>query len=375
MIDIPLNAKVQCVDGACGESVTVIVDPVARKLTHFVVQDPDLVDRMVSVDLVEETTREVIRLRCSKDELKRMEPFVETHFVKDEAPDPQVYAGGPLYMLPYATPMPMMGMPSEIEHIPPGDIAVRRGTLVEATDGHVGEVAELLVDPEKGEITHFVLQEGHLWGKKEITLPTSIIDRIEEETVYLKLDKEAVAQLPAVPVQRHYRWWPWENTELVAMVYDELDGASEELEFISKLHHARTINVLESALLVRDEDGAAAVRETGHLDARQGGVLGAIVGGLIGLAGGPGGAIVGALAGAGSGSLAARRLDMGFSDDFLAGVQERLEPGTSALILIVEHGSAVRLSESLSGDKGVMFQQTLTDELVKGLLAASKETE
>lgn len=376
MIDIPLSARVECSDGACGESVTVIVDPVARKLTHFVVEDPDLVQRVVAIDQVVETTRESIRLRCTRDELKQMESFVETHFVKNEAPDPQFYAGGPLYMLPYATPMPMLGMPIEVEHVPLGEIAVRRGTLVEATDGYVGDVAELLIDPEKGEITHFVLQEGHLWGKKEVTLPLSAIDRIEEETVYLKLDKEAVAQLPAVPVQRHYALGrAWENTELVAMVYDNMEGASEELDFVTKLHRARTINILDSAVLVRDEHGVTTLRETGDLDAGQGRLLGAITGGLIGLAGGPAGAVVGALAGAGTGGLAAKWLDMGFSEEFLTGLQERLEPGTSALVLLVEHGSSVKLSESLAGDKGVMFQQTLTDELVKEVLAAGKEDE
>jgi hypothetical protein len=162
MIDIPLNAKVECVDGECGESVTVIIDPVARKLTHFVVEDSDLIQRVVAIDQVVETTRESIRLSCSKDELKQMEPFVEMHFVKNEAPDPQAYFGGPMYMMPYATPMLPMGIPLEVEHIPPGEVAIRRGTLVEASDGYVGDVSELLVDPDKGEITHFILQEGHL---------------------------------------------------------------------------------------------------------------------------------------------------------------------------------------------------------------------
>jgi len=43
---------------------------------------------------------------------------------------------------------------------------VRRGTRVEATDGHVGHVDEFVVNPENGHITHSVMREGHLWGKK-----------------------------------------------------------------------------------------------------------------------------------------------------------------------------------------------------------------
>jgi uncharacterized membrane protein len=373
MIDIPLNAKVECADGTCGETVTVIVDPVARKLTHFVVQDPDLVQRVVAIDQVVQTTRESIRLRCSKDELKQMEPFVETHYVKDEVPDPQYYPGGPMFMFPYATPMQTIGMPVAVEHVPLGEIAVRRGTLVEATDGYVGDVAELLVDPDKGEITHLVLQEGHLWGKREITLSLSAIDRIEEETVYLRLDKNAIESLPAVPVQRHYGLGrSWEAVELVAMVYDHPDGASEELDFVTWLHRERSINILNAAVLVRHEDGKTSLKEAGDVDARQGRVFGAITGGLIGLVGGPAGAVVGALAGAGVGGAAAKRIDMGFSDSFLTGLQERLGPGTSALILLVEHGSTVKLSEALATDEGVMFQQTLTDEMVEELLQISE---
>ena len=91
-----------------------------------------------------------------------------------------------------------------ISWIPPGEMTVRRGTLVDATDGCVGKVGELLVDEASGQITHVVLQEGHMWSKKEVTLPLSAIDRVLEETVYLNLDKQAIEALPSIPVKRHY---------------------------------------------------------------------------------------------------------------------------------------------------------------------------
>lgn len=43
-----------------------------------------------------------------------------------------------------------------------------------------------------------------LVGEKEVSIPVSAIDRIEEETVYLKLDKKAVESLPSEPVLRHW---------------------------------------------------------------------------------------------------------------------------------------------------------------------------
>lgn len=207
MVDIPLNADVECVDGACGESVTVIVDPVARKVTHLVVEDREFVQRLVPVDEVAETTSDSISLHCSRDELSKMEPFLERHYVKKEEPNPDYYVDQYIYQLPYVTPTQIITMPVDVEHIPPGEVAVRRDTLVEATDGHVGKVSELVVDPAKGEITHFILQEGHLWGKKEVSLPLSAVDHTEEETVYLKLDKKAIESFPSVPVKRHYSIW------------------------------------------------------------------------------------------------------------------------------------------------------------------------
>ena len=89
--------------------------------------------------------------------------------------------------------------------IPAGEVVIRRGTSVEATDGAVGKVDEFLVDPEDDSISHLVLREGHLWGKKDVTIPVSEIDKITDEAVYLKLDKETIETLPTVPVRRKWK--------------------------------------------------------------------------------------------------------------------------------------------------------------------------
>jgi hypothetical protein len=93
-------------------------------------------------------------------------------------------------------------IPVDEEQIPPGELAVYRGAQVEATDGKAGMLGEFLVNPLNGHISHLILMEGHLWGKKEVTIPVSAIDRIEEDTIYLKLDKKAVESLPTESVRR-----------------------------------------------------------------------------------------------------------------------------------------------------------------------------
>ncbi len=54
-MDIPIDAKVQCTDGKCGKSTFVIVNPVKRVVTHFVVKDkklPENPDRLVPVEKI-----------------------------------------------------------------------------------------------------------------------------------------------------------------------------------------------------------------------------------------------------------------------------------------------------------------------------------
>ena len=80
MIDIPLNANVECADGPGGRSSYVIIDPASKQVTHFVVKGNGFhrAERLVPVDWTVETTPDLIRLRCTRDELAMLEPFVET---------------------------------------------------------------------------------------------------------------------------------------------------------------------------------------------------------------------------------------------------------------------------------------------------------
>jgi hypothetical protein len=84
-------------------------------------------------------------------------------------------------------------------HIPPSEVALHRGARVKATDGYVGQVDEFLVDPISEQITHLVLCEEHMWGRKDVGIPISLVKHVEGDTVYLKVDKHTIEALPAVP--------------------------------------------------------------------------------------------------------------------------------------------------------------------------------
>jgi hypothetical protein len=63
-------------------------------------------------------------------------------------------------------------------------------------------VDEFLIDPASGHISHLILKEGYLWGQKDVTIPVSQIDQVEAGTVRLKLSRNQVRALPAIPVRR-----------------------------------------------------------------------------------------------------------------------------------------------------------------------------
>ena len=56
-------------------------------------------------------------------------------------------------------------------HVSSGEVAVRRGEQVHAVDGEIGQVQGLAIAPHNHHVTHVLLQQGHLWGRKEVAIP------------------------------------------------------------------------------------------------------------------------------------------------------------------------------------------------------------
>ena len=209
MIDIPVNAEVQCFDGHVGHSTYVIVNPINQHLTHLVVKDNRLPfkEHLVPVGLVEETAPDLIRLSCTRGELRKMEPFIQQEYIRVILPDFEKWKYS-YVAWPYVVPAndynfePERYIPVERENIPLGEFAVRRGARVEATDGYIGRVVELMVNSKNMQVTHVVVQEKHPRSHRDVVIPVSQIDRVEKKSVHLILDKRGIDELPTIPVQR-----------------------------------------------------------------------------------------------------------------------------------------------------------------------------
>jgi sporulation protein YlmC with PRC-barrel domain len=194
----------------------VLINPVIDQVTHLVVREDSFLNSeyIVPVDFVVETVADTIRLRCSKAEMKKMDPFIKTTVIEEKLPAKySSYYGGyrnvisPYFYWPYVSFSGKVQVPVEHHQIPPGEMAVRRGTRIEATDGYVGHVDEFVVNPENGYITHLVMREEHLWGQKDVIIPVSAmksIGEMNEDTVVLNIDKHQIESLPTFPVNR--RW-------------------------------------------------------------------------------------------------------------------------------------------------------------------------
>jgi sporulation protein YlmC with PRC-barrel domain len=203
-MDLPLNVVVHCRDGRCGRFTHIILNPTTDQVTHLVVRErrPSTKEHLVPVKWIEQSTPELILLNRTLEAFASLDLFVQTDFVFKDVPH---YATDPKVTLlwPYVVPAKRV-VDETFRRVPPGELAVRRGARVRATDGRVGRVDAFMIDEQDGKISHLVLREGHLWGQKEITIPLSYIARTEENLVHLNVDKEAIAELPAIPVR-----WPW----------------------------------------------------------------------------------------------------------------------------------------------------------------------
>ncbi len=198
-MDIPINARVNCSDGVGGRSTHVILMPATEKITHLVISNEAFppTEFMVSIEHVEESTPEMIRLNCTKEELSKMPVFDQMEFIPF---DTSGLSAGSFMQWPYYVPDTRF-IRIEKEHIPVNELVIRRGAAVLASDGHVGRVDEFLINPATDLITHLVLREGHLWGQKDVSIPVGQIDHFKDNTVYLKMDKKAIEALPVIPIR------------------------------------------------------------------------------------------------------------------------------------------------------------------------------
>jgi hypothetical protein len=206
MIDLPMKAEVFCLDGPAGYFPHIVGKPGNHEITHLVVKSylPPFHEYLVPVDQIKRTTNNRIHLKCTRADLNKMELFEYEEFIQTELPAYLLTSDVPdVPATPWGTLQPANTfVPVKHQNIPQDESTLERHTRVEAIDGYVGQVDELLINSNNMQVTHFVMLEKHIFQKREITVPVSQIDRLSEDVIYLKLDRKNLEELPTTPRQR-----------------------------------------------------------------------------------------------------------------------------------------------------------------------------
>jgi hypothetical protein len=178
-----LGARATTADDVPGRVIRIIVDPTSHTVTHVAIElGPN--KRLVPIDHVH-VTPDGLRLNCTQanfDKLKPAGPAGRNDTSRGRYG--QRIDGKVIY-----------------DSIPFGEVEVRSGDRVYATDGEIGRVDGLLVDPADHRATHVLLHEGHLWGHKVVAIPMGAVADLRVG-VRLKLSKQQVENLPPVAVNR-----------------------------------------------------------------------------------------------------------------------------------------------------------------------------
>ena len=210
--EFTLGAGASCSDGSCGQVIRTILNPATRTVTHLVIEPKHhpAGGRLVPIELVEVGPGE-ITLRCSLAEFDGLEPAEQIELVEGinygggYGGSEAVMGYGDVGSLGVGASASGMGIGGSLGHhrptvtsdnVPEGETEVVRHEHVHATDGEIGRLKGFAVDPADHRVTHVLLREGHLWGRKEVAIPVSAVTSLDDG-IWLNLTKKQVAELPS----------------------------------------------------------------------------------------------------------------------------------------------------------------------------------
>jgi hypothetical protein len=180
-----LGAEVFATDGLCGVVTRIVVDRVHRTVTHLVVEPKHRfgLGRLLPVDRLDVRAEEI-------------------HFRGDLAAFEAADSAEDAYFMRAADDWPGEGLVEPVvrDTLPGGEIALRPGDPVHATDGEIGSVQGFLTDPGQHQVTHVLLREGHLLTRKEVAIPIDAIAGVDTG-IRLNLTKQEIEDLPSVDAE------------------------------------------------------------------------------------------------------------------------------------------------------------------------------
>ena len=168
-------------------------------------------------------------------------------------------------------------------------------------------------------------------------------------------------------------------SDLVCIAYKDRETADKVLNELRQLEVAHLIDLEDACVVDRDDNGKVHLKQAVNLTAAgaaSGGVWGGLFGLLVGmlflnpLLGWLGGLAVGA----GAGALSGRLADYGIDDDFIKSLGSTIQPGTSALFVLVRKVTPDKVLPEIQKYGGTVLKTSLSkeqDERLREALAAA----
>jgi uncharacterized membrane protein len=156
-------------------------------------------------------------------------------------------------------------------------------------------------------------------------------------------------------------------SELIVIGYDNVFEAEEVRLKLLKMQRDYLIDLEDAVVAVKQPDGKVKLNQAIQLTAL-GAVSGGFWGSLIGLLFlNP---LLGAAVGAGAGAISGALTDVGVNDDFMKELAATLQPGSSALFVLVRKVTPDKALEELRGVGGKIIQTSLPHDAEEKLQAA-----
>ena len=155
--------------------------------------------------------------------------------------------------------------------------------------------------------------------------------------------------------------------QIIVAAFQDENEADQALKTLKEAKKEKLISIDNAAVIRKDEEGKLHIKETADMGGGKGAGIGTLVGGAIGLIGGPVGVVAGGALGAVVGGLTAKLYDGGFKDDRLRQIGTSLQPGTSAIVAVIEHRWVAELERELAEEGADVTTAALAADIAEQL--------
>lgn len=191
-------------DEKLGELRRVLYDPATGEVTSLVVQHSGFDERrmLVPIGAIDTADHGGVVLALSRDQFEGLEEAGERYNVAppptadnlevaenlapEEVPDvPPVGAATGVESIAFT---PVV---EETSFAPEGIEGVDGDTVIQALDGELGRVADILVDDQTRRIQGFAVEKGLIF-KSEVEVPGDVVSEIRPGTIVLNVERDAL---------------------------------------------------------------------------------------------------------------------------------------------------------------------------------------